>query len=101
MKRKALRAAFPHTLPICAGFLVLGMSYGFLMKSKGFSFLYPLLCRLHGVCYGESSAVCVSPTVCFFPYTYGKCKTSFLWHFYVGKIQELRMEKILSHIWYV
>lgn len=42
MKRKALKAAFPHTLPICIGFLFLGMSYGFLMKSKGFSFVYPM-----------------------------------------------------------
>lgn len=43
MKRKAFRAALPYTLPICIGFLFLGMSYGFLMKSKGFSFLYPTL----------------------------------------------------------
>lgn len=42
MKRKAFKAALPYTLPICVGFLFLGMSYGFLMKSKGFSFLYPL-----------------------------------------------------------
>ncbi len=43
MKKKALKAAFPHTLPVCVGFLFLGMSYGFLMRSKGFSFLYPML----------------------------------------------------------
>lgn len=42
MRKKALRAAFPYTLPICVGFLVLGMSYGFMMRSKGFSFVYPL-----------------------------------------------------------
>lgn len=42
MKRKALKAAFPHTLPICIGFLFLGISYGFLMRSKGFSFIYPM-----------------------------------------------------------
>lgn len=42
MKLKALKAAFPHTLPICVGFLFLGISYGFLMKSKGFSFVYPM-----------------------------------------------------------
>lgn len=39
----ALRAAFPHTLPIMAGFLFLGMSYGVLMSSRGVSFLYPML----------------------------------------------------------
>ncbi len=43
MKKKAFRAAIPYTIPICIGFLFLGMSYGFLMRSKGFSFLYPML----------------------------------------------------------
>ena len=43
MKTKAFKAALPYTLPICIGFLFLGMSYGFLMRSKGFSFLYPML----------------------------------------------------------
>lgn len=46
MKRKAFKAALPYTLPICVGFLFLGMSYGFLMRSKGFSFLYPLFMSL-------------------------------------------------------
>lgn len=46
MKRKAFKAALPYTLPICVGFLFLGMSYGFLMKSKGFSFVYPMLMSL-------------------------------------------------------
>lgn len=43
MKTKAFKAALPYTIPICVGFLFLGMSYGFLMRSKGFSFLYPML----------------------------------------------------------
>ena len=42
----AIRAAFPHTIPIMAGFLVLGASYGILMAGKGFSFLYPMLMSL-------------------------------------------------------
>lgn len=46
MKLRALRAALPYTLPICVGFLFLGMSYGFLMQSKGFSFVYPMLMSL-------------------------------------------------------
>ena len=41
--RAALRAAFPHTLPILAGFLFLGASYGILMKVSGFSFIYPMI----------------------------------------------------------
>ena len=42
-KKAAFKAAFPHTLPICAGFLFLGASYGLLMTSKGFSPAYPIL----------------------------------------------------------
>ncbi len=42
MKTKAFKAAFPLTLPICVGFLFIGISYGFLMNSMGFSFLYPM-----------------------------------------------------------
>ena len=46
MKTKAFRAALPYTLPICVGFLFLGMSYGFLIRSQGFSFVYPMLMSL-------------------------------------------------------
>lgn len=38
--KAAFRAAFPLTLPICVGFLFLGMSYGFLMKSSGFATIW-------------------------------------------------------------
>lgn len=41
--RKAFRAAFPYTLPICAGFLFLGATYGVLMRTNGFAFWYPML----------------------------------------------------------
>ncbi len=43
MKTKAFKAALPYTIPICVGFLFLGISYGFLMRSKGFPFIYPML----------------------------------------------------------
>ncbi len=43
MKLKALKAAFPHTLPILAGFSFLGLAYGIYMNVSGFSFLYPML----------------------------------------------------------
>lgn len=46
MKMKAFKAAFPYTLPICVGFLFLGMSYGFLMRSRGFPVFYPMLMSL-------------------------------------------------------
>ena len=42
----AFKFAFPKTLPILAGFLFLGMSYGFYMRVSGFSFVYPLIMSL-------------------------------------------------------
>lgn len=38
----ALKAAFPYTVPIFAGFWFLGLTYGVYMNSEGFCFLYPL-----------------------------------------------------------
>ena len=46
MKRRALRAAFPHTLPVFTGYVVLGISYGVLITSKGFPFWMPTLTSL-------------------------------------------------------
>ncbi len=39
----ALRAAFPHTIPILAGFTFLGFAYGLYMRSSGFSAWYPII----------------------------------------------------------
>lgn len=33
---KALKAAFPHTIPVFAGFIFLGIAFGILMNSKGY-----------------------------------------------------------------
>ena len=44
--RRALCAAFPHTIPVFAGYCFLGMSYGILMKTSGFPFWYPILTSL-------------------------------------------------------
>ena len=46
VKLRALRAAFPHTVPILTGFLFLGMTYGVYMSSLGFSWIYPTLMAL-------------------------------------------------------
>lgn len=42
MKQKALKVAFPYTLPIFAGFWFLALAYGILMNVNGFSFVYPM-----------------------------------------------------------
>jgi 4-azaleucine resistance transporter AzlC len=41
--RRAFRYAFPHTIPIFAGFWFLGITYGVYMHVSGFSFVYPML----------------------------------------------------------
>ncbi len=41
--KRALYAAFPHTVPIFAGFWFLGLTYGIYMNVSGFSFWYPML----------------------------------------------------------
>ena len=43
---KALKAAFPYTIPIFAGFWFLGITYGIYMNVSGFSFWYPCLMSL-------------------------------------------------------
>lgn len=46
-KIKALKAAFPHTIPVLAGFTFIGIAFGILMNSKGYgvgwTFLFSLL----------------------------------------------------------
>lgn len=44
--RKAFRCAFPHTIPIFAGFWFLGLTYGVYMNVSGFRFWYPMLMSL-------------------------------------------------------
>ena len=51
-KLAALRAAFPYTVPIFAGFWFLAMAYGIQMSTSGFSFWYPMI--MSAVIYGGS-----------------------------------------------
>lgn len=44
--KSAFKAAFPHTIPIFAGFWFLGMTYGVYMNVSGFSFWYPMFMSL-------------------------------------------------------
>lgn len=44
--KKAFCAAFPHTIPILAGFLFLGIAYGIYMNVSGFSPVYPIIMSL-------------------------------------------------------
>jgi len=46
IRRTALKAAFPHTIPVMTGYLFLGMTYGIFMRASGFAFWYPMLTSL-------------------------------------------------------
>jgi len=45
-KTRALRAAFPHTIPVFTGFTFLGIAYGILMNSKGYGAYWTVLMSL-------------------------------------------------------
>ena len=53
MDKRALKAAFPLTVPILAGYLVLGAGFGILLSSKGYSFLWAAVMSL--TIYGGSA----------------------------------------------
>lgn len=44
--KDALRAAFPRTVPVMAGYLVIGFGYGLLLQSRGYNFLWAALMGL-------------------------------------------------------
>lgn len=43
MKTKALKAAFPHTIPVLTGYIFLGAAFGILSTSKGYGLGWVLL----------------------------------------------------------
>ena len=47
-KPSALRAAFPHTIPVLTGFLCLGTAYGILMKTAGYGPVWSVLMSICG-----------------------------------------------------
>lgn len=47
---KALKAAFPHTIPVIAGFVFLGIAYGVLMSTNGYSAIWALLMSMIAYC---------------------------------------------------
>lgn len=48
--KKAFQAAFPHTIPVLTGFLVLGIAYGMLMQTKGYGVLWSVLMSAIAFC---------------------------------------------------
>lgn len=88
--RRAFRYAFPHTIPIFAGFWFLGITYGVYMNVSGFSFVYPMLMSMT-IFTGSMEFVTVNmllsgfhplPGVCHG--NFSRCAASVLWHFHAG-----------------
>ena len=44
--RKAFAAAFPHTLPVLAGYLFIGMAFGVMIQEKGYHALWAMFMSL-------------------------------------------------------
>lgn len=47
---RAIKAAFPHTLPVLTGFVFTGIAYGILMSTKGYGGLWSLLMSAIAYC---------------------------------------------------
>ena len=47
---RTLAAAFPHTVPVMTGYLVLGMAYGVLMQAKGYGAIWAFLMSAVAFC---------------------------------------------------
>ena len=48
--RRTLAAAFPHTVPVLTGYLVLGVAYGVLMQAKGYGAVWAFLMSAVAFC---------------------------------------------------
>ena len=87
----ALRAAFPLTLPVMAGYLVLGMGFGILLQSKGYHFGWAILMSLT-IYAGSMQYVAVDllsggNARCHGSHDPdGQCAASVLWHLHAGQV---------------
>lgn len=64
---QAFKAAFPHTLPVLTGFLVLGMAYGILMQTKGYGTGWSVLMSAVAFCGSMQFVAITLLTVAFDP----------------------------------
>ncbi|NCB42846.1 MAG: branched-chain amino acid transporter AzlC [Clostridia bacterium] len=48
--KAALKSAFPYTIPVLSGFMLLGITYGVLMSSKGYGVLWAVLMSAIAFC---------------------------------------------------
>lgn len=65
--QRAFTSAFPHTIPVLTGFLVLGMAYGVLMQTKGYGTLWAVLMSAIAFCGSMQFAAITLLTIAFNP----------------------------------
>lgn len=66
-RRRALRAAFPVTLPVLTGFACLGIAYGILMETKGYGPVWSTLMSAVAFCGSMQFAAITLLTTAFDP----------------------------------
>ena len=64
---KALKFAFPHTIPVLTGFLALGIAYGILMETKGYNAFWSTLMSMMAFCGSMQYAAITLLTTAFDP----------------------------------
>lgn len=65
--KKAFMFAFPKTIPVLTGFLVLGMAYGVLMETKGYGVIWSVLMSAIAFCGSMQFVAITLLTVAFNP----------------------------------
>ncbi|MEG1848240.1 MAG: AzlC family ABC transporter permease [Lachnospiraceae bacterium] len=65
--KKAFHAAFPKTIPVLTGFLLLGAAYGVLMQSKGYGILWAVLMSAFAFCGSMQFVALTFLTIAFHP----------------------------------
>ena len=88
-KIKALKAAFPGTIPVMTGYIFLGMAFGILLNAKGYGIFWALLMSIF-IYAGSMQYVAISllasafnPIAAFYDIN-GQCKASVLWFIHAG-----------------
>ena len=83
MNRQTIKYSFLSTIPVMAGYLVLGIGFGILLHDKGYSFWWAILMSV-AIYAGSMQYVGVGLLAGIPAYSSiydidGKCKTCFLW----------------------
>ncbi|MBE6013219.1 MAG: branched-chain amino acid transporter AzlC [Lachnospiraceae bacterium] len=65
--KKALSAAFPYTVPVLTGYMVLGITYGVLMRTKGYDALWAVLMSAIAYCGSMQYVAITLLTIAFNP----------------------------------